>query len=117
MHAWPPCHAGTTSTTVALSFGVPIAAMPQIPEECLNADRLAEPRLGLCLEPAQQAREGVLAAVTTLMHDLSIRPRLAWMRAGIDRAPGAAGAADVIENALADGDDDRPVGQLDQISE
>jgi hypothetical protein len=35
------------------------------------------------------------------MHDVSIRPRLDWMRAEIERAPGAAGAAEVIENAPA----------------
>lgn len=91
-------HAGMTSTMEALSFGVPIAALPQMPEQGLNADRLAELGLGLCLEPAQQTPEGMLRAVTTLMHDPSIRPRLAWMRTEIERAPGVLGAAEVIEN-------------------
>lgn len=92
-------HAGMTSTMEALSFGVPIAALPQIPEQRLTADRLAELGLGLCLRQTQQTREGMLLAVTTLMRDASIRARLAWMRAEIERAPGAPGAADVIESA------------------
>jgi MGT family glycosyltransferase len=101
-------HAGMTSTMEALSFGVPIVALPQIPEQRLNADRLAELGLGLCLDPPQQTGEGVLQAVTTLLRDLSIGPRLAWMRREIERAPGACGAAEVIENALAHDDGRRP---------
>jgi MGT family glycosyltransferase len=93
-------HAGMTSTMEALSFGVPIAALPQIPEQRVNADRLAELGLGLCLEPAEQTQEAVRRAVTTLMHDVSLRPRLNWMRAEIERAPGAQAAVEVIENAL-----------------
>jgi UDP:flavonoid glycosyltransferase YjiC (YdhE family) len=84
----------------ALSFGVPIAALPQIPEQRVNADRLAELGLGLCLEPAEQTQEAVRRAVTTLLHDVSIRPRLNWMRAEIERAPGALAAVEVIDNAL-----------------
>jgi UDP:flavonoid glycosyltransferase YjiC (YdhE family) len=88
------------STMEALSFGVPIVAMPQMPEQRVTADRLAELGLGLCLEPGQQTQEAVRQAVTTLMHDVSIRPRLDWMRGEIERAPGAPAAAEVIENAL-----------------
>lgn len=109
-------HAGMTSTMEALSFGVPIAALPQIPEQRLSADRLAELGLGLCLGSAEQTQEGVLQAVTTLMHDPGIRHRLDWMRAEIERAPGAAGAADVIENAVSGGHDDRPVSRQDQLA-
>jgi MGT family glycosyltransferase len=94
-------HAGMASTMEALSFGVPIVAMPQMPEQRVNADRLAELGLGLCLEPARQTAEAVRHGVTTLMHDASIRPRLDWMRAEIERAPGAAAAAEVIENSPA----------------
>jgi UDP:flavonoid glycosyltransferase YjiC (YdhE family) len=88
-----------TSTMEALSFGVPIAALPQIPEQRVNADRLAELGLGLCLEPAEQTREAVRRAVTTLGHDVGIRSRLSWMRAEIERAPGALAATAVIEDA------------------
>ena len=93
-------HAGMGSTMEALSFGVPIAAVPQIPEQRVNADRLAELGLGLCLAPGRQTQEEVRRAVVTLLQDASIRPRLDWMRAEIGRAPGAPAAADVIENAL-----------------
>jgi MGT family glycosyltransferase len=93
-------HAGMTSSMEALSFGVPIVALPQIPEQRLNADRVAELGLGICLEPAALTADGLRLAVTTLMHDVSIGSRLAWMRAEIERAPGALRAAQVIENML-----------------
>jgi MGT family glycosyltransferase len=96
-------HAGMASTMEALSFGVPIVAMPQMPEQRINADRLAELGLGLCLEPARQTGEAVRRAVTALAHDVGIRPRLEWMRTEIERAPGAAAAAEVVEEST-----DRP---------
>jgi MGT family glycosyltransferase len=95
-------HGGMRSTMEALSFGVPIVALPQMPEQRVTADRLAELGLGLCLEPGQQTQEAVRQAVATLMHDVSIRPRLDWMRGQIERAPGAPAAAKVIENTLLD---------------
>jgi len=92
-------HAGMTSTMEALSLGVPVVALPQIPEQRVNASRLAELGLGLCLEPSRQTQEAVHQAVTTILHDDSIRTRLDWMRAEIERAPGAPAAAQAIENA------------------
>jgi demethyllactenocin mycarosyltransferase len=92
-------HAGMRSTMEALSVGVPIAALPQMPEQRVTADRLAELGLGLCLETVRQTPEGVRSAVTGLLADTGVRERLAWMRDEIEQAPGAAGAADVVENA------------------
>lgn len=92
-------HAGMTSTMEAMSFGVPVAALPQIPEQGANADRLAELGLGLRLDPARLTAERLRQAVTTLLHDASVRSRLAWMCGEIQRAPGASWAAEVIENA------------------
>ena len=92
-------HGGMTSTMEALSHGVPVAAMPQMPEQRINADRLAELGLGVCLEVAQQTEEALRASVAELMQDVNVGPRLDWMRAEIERAPGAPAAAEVIENA------------------
>lgn len=92
-------HAGMRSTMEALSLGVPIAAMPQMPEQRVTAGRLADLGLGLCLELSEQTGEAVLAAVTRLLADTAVRSRLAWMRGEIEQASGAAGAADVVENA------------------
>lgn len=92
-------HAGMRSTMEALSLGVPIVALPQMPEQRVTAGRLAELGLGLCLELAQQTPEEVLKAVTGLLRGTAVRPRLDWMRAEIEHAPGAAGAADVVEKA------------------
>lgn len=92
-------HAGMRSTMEALSLGVPVVALPQMPEQCVTAGRLAELGLGYSLEFPQQTREEVLKAVTRALRDAAVRPRLAWMRAEIESAPGAAGAADVVEKA------------------
>jgi len=93
-------HGGMTSTMEALSYGVPIVALPQMPEQRLNAARLAELGLGRCLELDQQTGPALRAAVETLRHDAGVRDRLGWMRAELNRAPGAAGAAGVIETAI-----------------
>jgi MGT family glycosyltransferase len=93
-------HGGMTSTMEALSYGVPVAALPQTPEQRLNAARLAELGLGRCLELDQQTGPALRKAVEELRHDTSVRNRLDWMRSEIERAPGAAAAADVIENAI-----------------
>lgn len=93
-------HAGMTSTMEALSFGVPIAALPQMTEQRLNARRLVDLGLGRCLEPGGQTAGAVREAVTGLLHDAGARGRLDWMRAELDGAPGAPAAADVIEDAV-----------------
>ena len=91
-------HAGMRSTMEALSLGVPIAAMPQMPEQRVTARRLADLGLGLCLEPEEQTGEAVLAAVARLLADTAARSALAWMREEIEQAPGAVGAANVVEH-------------------
>jgi MGT family glycosyltransferase len=93
-------HGGMTSTIEALGYGVPVVALPQMPEQRVNAGRLAELGLGRHLELGQQTEEALRATVTALMHDDSVRPRLDWMRAEIGRAPGAPVAAEVIENVM-----------------
>ncbi|HEY2442100.1 MAG TPA: macrolide family glycosyltransferase [Streptosporangiaceae bacterium] len=101
-------HAGMTSVMEALSFGVPIVAVPQTPEQRLTAGRLTDLGLGICLEAGTLTPEGLRQAVSTLTRDTGFRSRLAWMRAEIDRAPGAAGAADVIQDAVSASHHDHP---------
>lgn len=92
-------HAGMRSTMEALSLGVPVVALPQMPEQRVTASRLAELGLGRCLEPAQQTPAAVREAVSAVLHDDRIRTRLDWMRAEIEHAPGVQAAARAIENA------------------
>jgi demethyllactenocin mycarosyltransferase len=92
-------HAGMRSTMEALSLGVPVVALPQMPEQHVNASRLADLGLGRCLELGQQTPAAVRQAVTAILDDDRIRPRLDWMRAEIERAPGAPAAAKAVENA------------------
>jgi UDP:flavonoid glycosyltransferase YjiC (YdhE family) len=91
---------GMTSTMEALSFGVPIVALPQTPEQRTNASRLAELGLGIRLELGQQTQEALRGAVSALLGDAEARVRLDWMRKEIERAPGAPAAAEVIEKAM-----------------
>jgi MGT family glycosyltransferase len=93
-------HGGMTSTMEALGHGVPIVALPQMPEQRINAERLAELGLGRYLEADRQTGEALRETVTAVMRDGSLRPRLDWMRAQIGGAPGACAAAEVIENAM-----------------
>jgi MGT family glycosyltransferase len=93
-------HGGMTSTMEALAHGVPIVALPQMPEQRINAERLAELGLGRHLEADRQTGEAVRETVAAVIGDGGVRPRLDWMRAQIGGAPGARAAAEVIENAM-----------------
>ncbi|HEY1916256.1 MAG TPA: macrolide family glycosyltransferase [Streptosporangiaceae bacterium] len=93
-------HGGMTSTMEALSHGVPIVALPQMPEQRVNAERLTELGLGAHLEPARQTGPPLRETVAAVLHDAGLRSRLDWMRAEIGRAPGAPAVAEVIENMM-----------------
>ncbi len=90
-------HGAMRSTMEALSFAVPIVAMPRMPEQRANAERLAELGLGVHLAAAGAAREEIRREAGHLIGNDAVRARLAWMRAEIERAGGARAAADVIE--------------------
>ncbi|MGH3671111.1 MAG: macrolide family glycosyltransferase, partial [Pseudonocardiaceae bacterium] len=56
-------HAGMGSTMEALYHGVPLLAVPQMPEQQLNAERVAELGLGRMLRPEQVNAEAIRTAV------------------------------------------------------
>ncbi|HEU4323540.1 MAG TPA: macrolide family glycosyltransferase [Roseiflexaceae bacterium] len=95
-------HAGMGSTMEALSFGVPIVAVPQMTEQQANADRIAELGLGVHLPPAEVTAERLRNAVYEIATSERIAANLGEMRAEIVRAGGAKAAADVVERVLAD---------------
>ena len=88
---------GMRSTMEALTAAVPVVAMPRMPEQRANAERLAELGLGARLAMAVPAAAEVGQAAEHVIGNDAIRARLAWMRAEIGRAGGAPAAADVIE--------------------
>ncbi|KWX56666.1 macrolide family glycosyltransferase [Mycobacterium sp. NAZ190054] len=93
-------HAGMGSTMEALSFGVPIVAVPQMTEQQANADRIAELGLGVRLSPTEATSERLRTAVQEVTTSSRIAANLRGMQADIQAAGGARAAADVIEGLL-----------------
>ena len=56
-------HAGMGSTMEALSYGVPMLTFPQMPEQAVNADRVAELGLGRRPDPDSLTAESLRSAV------------------------------------------------------
>ncbi|GAA2793796.1 macrolide family glycosyltransferase [Saccharopolyspora taberi] len=94
-------HTGMNSTMEALYFGVPVVAVPQMPEQALNAGRLEELGLGRKLVTEEVTAELLRSAVDEVAHDEGIRARLADMKAELRRCGGAPAGADALENYLA----------------
>jgi MGT family glycosyltransferase len=89
-------HSGMGGTMEALSLGVPILAVPQLPELTLVADRIAELGLGRRIASDISADE-LRAAVLDLAADVPTAQAVAAMREHIQKAGGAPHAADEIE--------------------
>ncbi|MGV0578542.1 macrolide family glycosyltransferase [Mycolicibacterium elephantis] len=93
-------HAGMGSTMEALSFGVPIVAVPQMTEQQANADRIAQLGLGVRLSPNDVGAERLRAAVSDVTSSPALAENLRHMQDEIRSAGGAPAAADAIERAL-----------------
>lgn len=92
-------HASLRSAIEALSHGVRIVAIPQMPEQRANADQILRLGLGLRIERAELSAEAVRRAVGEVSADKDVGARVSRMQAEIQRAGGAPLAADVIEAA------------------
>jgi len=93
-------HAGMGSTMEALTHGVGMLAVPGTPEQAANAERVRELGLGTVADAGALTADSLRAAVEELMSDEATRQRLADMRKAIERAGGAARAADVVEGCV-----------------
>jgi MGT family glycosyltransferase len=93
-------HSGMGGVMEALSLGVPILAVPQLPEHILVADRVAELGLGRKITCDISAEE-LRATVLDLAADVPTAQALAQMREYIQKAGGAPSAADAIESYMA----------------
>ncbi|AZM94002.1 macrolide family glycosyltransferase [Streptomyces sp. W1SF4] len=94
-------HGGMGSTMEALSFGTPMVVVPQMVEQEIIADRVAELGLGLRLDPADVTAERLRAAVETVTADTAVAAAAARFRRLGHDAGGAAAAAAAIEAHLA----------------
>jgi MGT family glycosyltransferase len=94
-------HAGMNSTMEALYYGVPMLALPQMPEQAVNADRVAALGLGLKLDPQAITADALRSAVDQVTVSPVIQANLHRMQAEVRDAGGAEAGAHAIEEYLA----------------
>jgi dTDP-L-oleandrosyltransferase len=92
-------HGGMGGIMEALSLGVPILAVPQLPEHILVADRVAELGLGRKITCDISAEE-LRAAALGLAADAPTAQAMEQMREYIKKAGGAPRAVDEIESYM-----------------
>ncbi len=90
-------HGGMGSTMEALYHAVPLVAVPQMPEQEINAERVVELGLGRMLHPDAVTGAAIRDAVDELATDEATRARLADMSRHIRATDAAVVAADVME--------------------
>ncbi|MEV5944261.1 macrolide family glycosyltransferase [Streptomyces sp. NPDC051994] len=95
-------HAGMGSVMEALSFGVPMVAIPQMSEQRANADRLTQLGLGQLLHRDQTTPQTLRDTAHHVLTDPTYRNNTHTMRHHITHAGGAPAAADVVEALLTD---------------
>ncbi|WP_329461998.1 macrolide family glycosyltransferase [Streptomyces sp. NBC_01431] len=95
-------HAGMGSVMEALSFGVPMVAIPQMSEQRANADRLTQLGLGQLLHRDQTTPQTLRDTARHVLTDPTYRTNTHTMRHHITNAGGATTAADVVEALLTD---------------
>ena len=88
-------HCGMGSTMESLVAGVPLVAVPQVPEQHSNARRVEELGLGRIL--AEATAESIRATVESVAADAEIRGNLDAMRRMVRAGGGAVAAADALE--------------------
>jgi MGT family glycosyltransferase len=94
-------HSGMNSTMEALYYGVPMLTFPQMPEQAVNADRVAVLGLGQPLDPQAVTAEALCSAVEGLTSSPDIRANLDWMQVEVRSTGGVDAGAHAIEEYLA----------------
>ncbi|MEV4645795.1 macrolide family glycosyltransferase [Saccharopolyspora sp. NPDC049357] len=90
-------HAGMNSTMESLHAGVPLIAVPQMPEQSANAARGEELGLGAALDSDTVTAAELRDTVDRVAADPDVRANLARMREVVRSSGGAAAGADAIE--------------------
>lgn len=92
-------HGGMGSTMEAVLRGVPMVVVPQMAEQELTADRVAELGLGIRLNLDDVTPKTLATAVDTVLSDPAYAAACARVGAAARAAGGAPAAADVLEAA------------------
>ena len=93
-------HGGTSTSMEAFAHGVPVVAIPGMPEPRATARRIAELGLGAAILPADLTAGRLLDTVDQVLGDEAVRDGLDRMRREIRQAGGPVAAADAIEELL-----------------
>jgi MGT family glycosyltransferase len=93
-------HTGMNSTMESLFYGVPLIAVPQMPEQSMNARRVEELGAGRGLDSAKLDASLLRNAVDEVAADESIRANVEALQRGIRSCGGPAAAAEAIEKHL-----------------
>ena len=96
-------HAGHGTVVRALASGVPVVACPAVGDMAENSARVAWAGVGTSLPRRLQTPRGVRLAVRRVLADESCAQRARELRDWAERNPGAATAADVLEEFVAAG--------------
>jgi MGT family glycosyltransferase len=95
------CQGGMGSLMEALSFGVPVIAVPHHPEQHINARQIRRLGLGASLDKETVTAERIRDTVLAVDRDDAVRRRVQLMRREVHAAGGAVRAADEIEARVA----------------
>lgn len=93
-------HGGMSTAMDTFSHGVPVVAVPVMPEPRATARRIAELGLGAQLLASELTPESLRDTARRVIADEGIKERVADMRAQIRAAGGAAAAATAVEGLL-----------------
>lgn len=89
-------HGGMNSTMEALSFGIPLVVIAQMPEQTITAERIATLGIGIALDKFSLTNEELREAVYRVLNEPSFRKEAAKMQAAIKASGGYKQAADEI---------------------
>ena len=93
-------HTGMNSTMESLFYGVPLVAVPQMPEQSINARRVEELGAGRRLDSARVDASSLRSAVDEVAADSSIRAAVEALQRAVRSYGGPAAAADALEEHL-----------------
>lgn len=94
-------HTGMNSTMEALASAVPLVAVPQMPEQQMNAQQVDDFGLGRRLDTDNITADLLRTTVTEVADDEQLRARVAAFAEDLKRSGGATAAVDAIETHLA----------------
>jgi MGT family glycosyltransferase len=92
--------AGSGSTTAALAAGLPLVVVPTTWDQPDNAMRVKQSGAGLVIRPRRCSAQSLRKAVDEVLGDPSYREAAARCAAQFRVAPGAPGAAELIERLV-----------------